>query len=332
MTFSAPAFLWVLLLVPALIGVGMALRSRRMRYAIRFTNMEVLEGVLPRRRQWRRLVPVALYLLALSSLVVALARPQAEVSVPRERATVVLSIDTSGSMEATDVEPSRLSAAQSAARTFLDQLPDQFQVGLVSFSDQAEVLAQPTTDRAAVREAIASLRPLGGTAMGDALARALELNGRAPSTSAGRTSPPLRSSRAERPLDAVLLLSDGYSTTGDVEPLEAAELARDRGTPTFTIALGTPEGVVEGQDQYGRPALIRVPPDPDTLRAIAETTGGEFFTAPTEDELRQVYEELGSRIGYVKERREVTSSFAAAAAVLVALASAGSLAWNGRLP
>jgi Ca-activated chloride channel family protein len=130
----------------------------------------------------------------------------------------------------------------------------------------------------------------------------------------------------------VLLLSDGYNTTGDVEPMEAAGRARRAGTPTFTIALGTPDGVVQGQDQFGQPRLIRVPPDPETLRAIAETTNGEFFTAPTEDELRRIYEELGSRIGFVTERREVTSAFAGAGVVLLALGAALSLAWSGRLP
>jgi Ca-activated chloride channel family protein len=317
--------LWGLLGVPALVAAGLALGRRRKRYAVRYTNLPVLAGVMPQTPAWRRALPVVLYVAALGALVIGLARPHAEVEVPRERATIVLSIDTSGSMEATDVEPSRLRAAQDAARSFLEQLPEQFQVGLVSFSDHAEVLAQPTTDRTAVREAIASLHPLGGTAMGDALVQALELKGESDRRGSARD-------RAARPLDAVLLLSDGYNTTGDVQPMEAADMARRRGTPTFTIALGTPDGVVQGQDQFGQPRLIRVPPDPETLRAIAETSGGEFFTAPTEDELSRIYEELGSRIGYVRERREVTSAFAGAAAALVALGAGLSLAWGGRLP
>jgi Ca-activated chloride channel family protein len=198
-------------------------------------------------------------------------------------------------------------------------------VGLVSFSDRPHIQAQPTTDRTAVLEGLDSLQAMGGTAMGDALVEALGLQ-----SEEGRRRAEAAGDRA--PLDAVLLLSDGYNTTGRVEPLEAAERARARDVATYTIALGTPEGVVEGQDQFGRPRLVRVPPDHDTLRAIAETTGASFFTAPTQEDLERVYADLGSRIGFVKQRREVTSAFAAAALVLTGAGGALSLAWTGRLP
>ena len=267
-----------------------------------------------------------LYLLALAAMVLGLSRPHAALSVPREEATVVLVMDTSGSMEANDVRPTRLQAARSSARAFLGQLPERFQVGLVTFADRAEVLAQPTIDRVAVREAIDSLRPYGGTAMGDGLDQALRLGGR---RDAGRGS---GGSGGRRPLDAVLLLSDGYNTTGVLEPMEAAERARRLGVPTFTIALGTPAGVVESRDQFGRRRLVSVPPDHETLQAIAEMTGGSFFEAPTGEDLRKVYEDLGSRIGYVKDRREVTAAFAAVALVLAAAGGGLSLAWTGRLP
>ncbi|MFN2490922.1 MAG: VWA domain-containing protein [Actinomycetota bacterium] len=335
MTFASPVFLWGLLLVPLAVTLQLLVHRRRARYTIRYTNLDVLRSVLPRAAPWRRWLPIGLYVLALSALLLGSARPQATVLVPRQRATVVLSIDTSGSMEATDVRPTRLAAAQVAARSFLEQLPEEFQVGLVTFSERAHVLAQPTTDRTAVRDAIGSLSPQGGTAMGDALATALALNHET-SGSAGSLPPSSTPDRDRtgdrRPLDAVLLLSDGFNTTGRIQPLEAAETARELQIPTFTIALGTPDGVVEGEDALGRPRLIRVPPDYDTLREMADTTGGDYFTAPTEDDLRRIYDTLGSRIGFVKDRREVTAAFAAAALVLAGLAGGLSLAWTGRLP
>ena len=325
MSFASPLALWGLLLLPAAAALWALAQRRRARFAIHYPNVGVLAAVVPDRSPWRRLLPVGLYLLALAALVLGLSRPHAALSVPREEATVVLVMDTSGSMEADDVRPTRLVAARSSARAFLGQLPERFQVGLVTFADRAQVMAQPTIDRIAVREAIDSLRPYGGTAMGDGLAQALELGPQA-------TSPGATGAGDPRPLDAVLLLSDGYNTTGRLEPMEAAERARTLGVPTFTIALGTPEGVVESRDQFGRRRLVSVPPDHDTLEAIAELTGGSYFEAPTEDDLRKVYEDLGSRIGYVKERREVTAAFAAAALVLAATGGGLSLAWTGRLP
>ncbi len=312
MSFATPLALWGLLLIPAALLLWRLLQRRRARFAIRL----------------RRALPVGLYLLALAALVMGLARPHADVSVPREEATVVLVMDASGSMEATDVQPTRLTAAQSSARAFLNQLPEKFQVGLVTFADRTQILAQPTVDRVAVREAIDSLEPEGGTAMGDGLAQALEL--RASRTDGARDSRP--SDRGGPPLDAVLLLSDGYNTTGRLEPMEAAERATDLGVATFTIALGTPEGVVQSRDQFGRSRLINVPPDHDTLRAIADVTGGSFFEAPTEEDLRRVYEDLGSRIGHVTERREVTAAFAAGALVLGSLGAGLAMVWTGRLP
>ena len=324
MTFESPVALWGLLLVPAAVVLWRVFQQRRARFAINYPAVPVLASVMPSGTPRRRLLPPVLYLAALSALILGLGRPHAALSVPRDDATVVLVMDTSGSMEAADVRPTRLAAARSSARAFLAQLPPRFQVGLVAFADRAQVLAQPTIDRIAVREAIDSLEPEGGTAMGDALARALSLGSRR-----GEASEP---GRRDAPLDAVLLLSDGFNTTGRVEPMEAAARASRRGVPTFTIALGTPEGVVQTRDQFGRRRLINVPPDHDTLEAIADVTGGSFFEAPTEDDLRRVYEDLGSRIGYVKERREVTAAFAGAALVLAALAGGLSLAWTGRLP
>ncbi|MGI8708482.1 MAG: VWA domain-containing protein [Actinomycetota bacterium] len=349
MSFASPGWLLILLIIPILIALYLWAQRRRARWSVSFTNLDVLAKVVATRPAWRRHVPAALYLLALSALFLGMARPESTISVPREQATIVLALDASGSMRATDVEPTRLTAAQESARSFIDQLPDKFQVGVVSFAEQAQILNQPTTDRVAVIESIDSLLADGPTAMGDAVDRALDL-GRsdeepaptpppgasqgpnaseapgAPSPSAGGT--PLPKDR----LDAIVLLSDGYNTSGAVAPLEAAERASELGIPVYTIALGTPEGTVEVPDRLGIPRVIRVPPDYETLAAMAETTGAESFTAPSEDDLRSIYEDLGSRIGFVDDKQEVTFAFAAAGALIALLGAGLGAVWSGRIP
>jgi len=333
MKFGAPVLLWSLLSIPALAALYVAAQRRRMRYAVSFTNLQVLEGVQRPARAWRRHVPMALFLMGLVPLLVGLARPQGSVLVPREQATLVLSMDVSGSMRATDVAPSRLEAAQAAALTFVDGLPDKFPVGLVTFSEDAEVLAQPSRDRRVVRESIASLTASGPTAMGDSIVQALRLTAARTANSDRRDDSGARNRRPDREhLNAVLLLSDGASTSGDTQPMEAAERARALGVPVFTIALGTPEGVVEIPDDFGQRRLVRVPPDYDTLRSIARVTHGEYFYAPNEDELRRIYDEIGSRIGFEREQEELTVAFAAAALVLAAAAGATAFAWGNRFP
>ena len=347
MTFAAPLLLWGLLLVPAAAAAYLLAQRRRARYAVRFTNLDLLAAVVPRTPGWRRHLPAAFYLLALASLLASLARPQALVPVPRQEATVVMVMDTSGSMAATDVQPTRLLAARQAGAAFLDQLPAQFRVALVAFSGTAQVLAPPTTDRAAVRASLGLLRADGGTAMGDAIVRGLEVAQSvpaggsspapaapaAPATSAAPAapgSPPAAATpapEAERPLAAILLLSDGASTAGAVQPLAAAERARQLGIPVYTIALGTPGGTLETRGRR-QP----VPPDPETLTRIAEITGGQFFAAPTAADLRAVYRDIGSRIGFDYEKQEVTAAFAAASAVLLALGGGLALRWFSRFP
>ena len=322
MTFEWPLALLGLALVPlALVGY-LLVQRRRMRYAARFMNLDLLANVVERAPGWRRHVPAALALLALAALIVAVARPSATIAVPRERATVVLAMDTSGSMTATDVAPTRLDAARSAADSFLEQLPERFRVGVVSFSSQAQVLASPTDDRALVRETLGSLEAEGGTALGEAILRSVEAAGAA----AGEGE-----QAAEPPPVSILLLSDGANSTGP-EPTETAREAEAAGIPIYTIALGTPDGIVEGTDRAGNARTIRVPPDPETLAEIAEMTDGRFFDAPTEEDLRCVYEEVGSQVGLEEEEQEVTFLFAGASAVLV-LAGAGlSALWFNRIP
>jgi Ca-activated chloride channel family protein len=332
MTFAAPALLWGWLALPAAIAAYLLVRRRRMRYAVRFTNVDLLAGVGPRAMGWRRYLPAACYVLALGALLTSLARPQATVAVPREQATVILVMDTSGSMAATDVQPSRLVAARQAARTFIDQLPAPFQVAVVAFSGAAETLALPTTDRPAVREALGLLRAEGGTAMGDGIERAIQLAQTIPPDGAPPATPTPAATATPAPADsglpaAILLLSDGANTSGLVQPLQAAAHARDLGIPVYTIALGTPTGTLES---LGR--RQPVPPDPVTLSRIAEITGGEFFTAPTAGDLQRIYRDLGSRIGYVHEQREITVAFVAAGAVLLAAGGALAVAWLNRCP
>jgi Ca-activated chloride channel family protein len=253
-----------------------------------------------------------------------MARPQVAVAVPREEATVILAMDSSGSMTATDVEPSRMAAAREAASSFVDGLPDGFRVGVVSFSNEADVVVPPTADREEVLRGLGSLRADNGTALGDAISRSVDL---------GLTSldEQLASTGDETPL-IVLLLSDGANTTGDYEPLEAAQKAADADVPVYTVALGTDEGTVQGPDGYGGLRTIRVPPDPETLSQVAETTGGTFFEAADEDALGSVYDEIGSQVGTEEEQRELTVVFTAAGAVLLLLGGALSALWFGRLP
>jgi Ca-activated chloride channel family protein len=236
-------------------------------------------------------------------------------------------------MTAVDVEPSRLAAAQKAASDFIDQLPSTFKVGLVAFSTAPRVVVEPTTDRAVLHAALNNLRAQGGTALGDAITTSLEAAGLDPSSvsttptaspnpSASPSASPSPSATpapsasgatgtTSQPIVATVLLSDGANSTGQLEPIPAAEQAAALGVPVYTIALGTAEGVVTVQDDQGFPHVLNVPPDTDTLAAIAETTGGRFFEAPTAQDLAQIYQGLGSRIGYTNEEQEVTQWFAA---------------------
>lgn len=334
MSFAAPAVLWGLLLLPlALIMYGVAQR-RRGRVAARFTNLALLPNLAPQAPGWRRHASAALYLLALSALLMALARPQAVVTVPQEQATIVLVMDTSISMIATDVQPNRLTAARTAGQRFLDTVPEPFRVAVVSFSTVAQTLTIPTVDRQAAREALGSLRAEGGTAMGDALEHALQVvrDSEAGGGGAGLPIPAPSPTPASAPPAAILLLSDGANTAGQTPPLEAAARARALGVPVYTIALGTPGGTIESPDAPGSGQRLAVPPDESTLRQIAELTGGRFFNAATAADLRAVYDTLGTRLGEAEEQREVTAAFAAAATALMGAGGALALRWFHRFP
>ena len=261
---------------------------------------------------WRRHLPAAVFAAALAVLALALARPQATVAVPVEQASVLLVTDVSGSMNARDVEPTRLDAARGAALDFLHDVPDEVRVGAVAYSTVPHTLDRPGTDRSSVEDLIENLSADGGTATGDALEQALELLG--PREGAKRTPA------------AIVLLSDGETTAGR-DPVEVAAEARRARVPIYTVALGTSEGVI--QTPRG---ILPVPPDPETMREIAQRSGGRAFSADDAEGLDDVYDELGSRLATKREPREITAGFAAGGLVLLLLASGLALRSVGRLP
>ena len=335
MSFGHPLLLLALLLIPAAVAIYFLAERRRMRYAVAFTNMEVLAAVAETQRPWRRYVPPVLFLLALAALCVAVARPYRSTLVPAEKATVILVVDISGSMQAKDVKPTRLAAAQEAVRTFLDRVPDRLRVGLISFAGEPFIGSPPTTDREVVRASLDQLGvpdfySFGGTAIGDALERAVEM---------GKTAVPNEAQTIAdttpaktRGLVSILFLSDGKQTRGFLEPLEGAELARAAGIPVYTVALGTRNGTVTRRGGFGGPRTIPVPPDPATLGSIARLTGGKFFAARTSDALESAYADLGSRLGRVPGKTEITWQLLAVAAGLLIAAGVLSALWSPRFP
>jgi Ca-activated chloride channel family protein len=322
MSFASPWILWGLLIVPLLLVAYWFVQRRRNRYAARFTNLDLLANIVDAAPGRRRHIPALLALFSLAALIVAMARPQAVVAVPRDDATVVLTMDSSASMTATDVAPSRLDAAKSAASSFLDKLPNRFRVGLVSFSSTVQVLEEPTDDRDAVRSSVDSLEGDVGTALGDAIV-----------TSVGLAPDPEEAGNVSggKPLFAVLLLSDGANTTGS-EPLNILDQAKEAGVPVYTIALGTDEGTVDITNDLGMTETLAVPPDRETLRRVAQETGGKYFEAPTEADLKAVYEQIGSQVSWKDEKRELTAAFAAGGAVFLLLGAGLSALWFGRIP
>jgi Ca-activated chloride channel family protein len=307
--------------------------------------VDVLAGVV-RGRVWRQYVPLILFLLALAALCIGMARPQRTTLVPKDRATVILVIDVSRSMEAKDVKPSRIGAAAQAVREFLKKVPDRLQVGLIAFAGDPAVAAPPTTDHSLVRTALDTIQwypSFGGTAIGDALAEAVRLGQEAVGGGNGNlASVTAAPSRPTRGLVSILFLSDGAQTRGQLLPLEGADRARDAGIPVYTVALGTPNGTLQfggGQRPsqgfpggFGFGRRVPVPPDPDTLRAIANRTGGEFFAARNAESLKDAYSQLGSRLGRKPGKTEITYGFLAAAAGLLIAAGLLSAAWSPRLP
>jgi Ca-activated chloride channel family protein len=303
--------------VAALAAGYVVLQLRRRKFVARFSNVELLGSVAPRRPGWRRHLTFALLLIALTVLSLGVARPSTAVRVPRERATVMMAIDVSLSMQATDVLPTRIAAAESAAKSFVDLLPGRINLGLVAFGGNASVLVPPTLDRDSVKRAIESLQLQESTAIGEAVFTSLDaitLFGQQ-STAKGDAPPPAR----------IVLMSDGANNRGR-SVSDAAAAAKKAQVPVSTIAFGTDNGTVS----YGG-ETIPVPADKPTLSALARATGGSFHTAASEGELRAVFKDIGSQIGYTTTHRDVSWRFLAIG-LLFALAAAGaSMLWAGRL-
>jgi Ca-activated chloride channel family protein len=318
-TVQSPERLLLLAVVAALGLYYARAHRRRSRYAVRFTNLRLLDRVAPDRPGWRRHLPAGLFLGMLALLVVGFARPAAEVKVPRERATVMVAVDVSTSMLASDVDPDRLSAAKSAAHTFVDELPEEFNVGLVAFAGSAAVLVPPGTDRPALHDGIRRLAEgstgVQGTAIGEAIQTSLEAI-KGLDAQASTQPPPAR----------IVLLSDGANTSGR-DPALAGEDALKAKVPVYTISFGTPGGFV---DRGGRP--IRVPVDGETLKAVADQTGGVFHEAASSAELKDVYEDIGTSVGYRVQKQDISARFIGFGLLLAMAAGAGSMRWFSRLP
>ncbi len=341
MTFSSPWFLAALVLVPLVLGLALWLDRRRARYTVAFTNLDVLATVATTRRRPLRWLPLALFLLALAAASTALARPNAKVSVPSDKATIVLLVDVSGSMRAADVKPTRLGAAQKAMSAFADKVPRGVRLGLVSFSSDPDLLVIPTTDRSVLHEGIDLLVPEAGTAIGDGLGMAVQV---VKTTLAG--APKAKDGKVP---GAIVLLSDGAQTRGTLTPLDGAARARDAGVRVFTVALGTKNGTLGfGGGPFGGYGLgggfnggggggngnrrFPVRPDPVTLAAIARETDGKTFEARSASKVESIYKQLGSSIAQRQVNREISSWFVGAAALLLLSSLAAAKLTGARLP
>ena len=360
MTFSHPLLLLTLLVIPASLALyRLVVARRRMRYAVRYTNVDVLATVIATGRPWRRWVAAGAFLLALATLCVAVSRPHVHRMVASDNATVILVLDVSGSMQAQDVKPTRLVAAQKALHAFLEKVPPRLKISLILFAGEAQVATPPTTDHALVSEAIDQtdfFRGFGGTAIGDALALAVQVGLRSVGVQGESVSAlqPARSLAAYRPtaakpgraastLVSILFLSDGHQTRGILRPLQGAAKARAAGIPVYTVSLGTtgnttlkgfPGGFPGvggggGGFGFGRRGLS---PDPKTLKAIADDTGGKFYRAKSAGAVEDAYRSLGSKLGRKPGNTEVTDLFLAGGALFLVLAGVLSSLWSPRLP
>lgn len=350
MTFAWPDMLWLLLVLPVLVAVYVYLMRRKQRMAVRYASLAMVKDAMGASHH-RRHVPPALFLLAIAAMIMAMARPAAVVTLPSQHETVVLAIDVSGSMRATDVEPTRLAAAQAAARTFVEEQPRGTRIAVVAFAATALVVQHPTQNREDILGAIERLQLQRGTAIGSGIIVSLatlfpnagitleSVEGKGASKRAAAkpymTDDPGVQAQKEPPKPvppgsyasaAIILLTDGQRTTGP-DPAAAAKLAADRGVRVFTVGIGTPEGEIMGFEGW----RMRVRLDEETLKGVAATTHGQYFHAGTAADLKKVYRSLNSRFVLEKKETEITAFFSALAALL-ALASAGlSLLWFNRI-
>lgn len=317
LAFLSPERLLILLVIPLMVAAYIFATRRKNRRGMRFTNTSMLEVVVPKQSQWRRHLAVALSLLSLITLTAAFARPKTQVDVPRERATVVLVLDASLSMQATDVAPTRLDAAKHAATDFVVQLPEKYNVAVVSMAGAASILVPPTTAHNTVENAINSIRLQDSTAIGEGIAAGMRALQQAPK------NPDDPASVAP---GAIVLLSDGSNTAGR-SPQQAAAEAGAAKVPVYTIAYGTENGYVD-LDGKREP----VPVDHQEMQEMAKLSGGQYFAAATAAQLAAVYENIGSEVGYEKADREITSRFAGYGLALAVLAALGAISLGARWP
>ncbi len=328
LSFLEPSRLWLLLLPVLLLAAYVVSQVRRRGYVVRFTTMDLLDSVAPKRPRWRRHLPALGLLLGLVALSLSLAKPAVAEQAADKRAVVVLAMDTSLSMQATDVAPSRLAAAQDAARTFLENVPDGVRVGLVGFDNGARLLVPPTDQTEVVKRGIDRLQLGEGTAIGeavftslDAIQEALQTDAKTDPTSAAHPA------KGEEKPAVVVLLSDGENTVGRSND-EAAAAASADGRPVYTVAVGTDGGTIDLPDGTTQPVPVNRP----ALEDLAQKTGARSFTAYSSDELRQVYEDLGRTLTKEPVQKDVSGWFVGGAMGLLALAALGSLLWFARLP
>ena len=349
MSFQWPELLWGLALLPLLVAAYAWLQRRRKRLALRYASLSLVRDALARGPGWRRHVPPTLLLVAIALMIVATARPEGEVTLPTKQETIILAMDVSGSMRATDVQPSRIAAAQEAARAFVGDQPRTTRIGIVTFAGTAALVQPPTHSREDLLAAIDRFQLQRGTAVGSGILVSLktilpdvefDLRSSNPRPSA-RDGP--RSLGATPPKDApkappapaepgsmgsavIILLTDGQTTTGP-DPIESAKMAAERGVRVYTVGVGTPQGEIVGAEGWS----MRVRLDEDALKNIANLTRGEYFYAGSAGDLRKVYEALNTRFTFEKKSIEITALFAAAAAIVTILAAALSVLWFHRI-
>jgi len=345
MKFLWPHMLWLLVLVPALVASYVYVLRRKKKAVVRYASLAMIREALGPAQTLRRHVPPALFLLAIIAMILAVARPAAVVTLPSQHETIVLAIDVSGSMRATDVEPNRLAAAQAAAKTFINEQPRSTRIGVVAFAATALVVQHPTQNREDLVAAIERLQLQRGTAIGSGIVVSLaaifpnagitleSLNRKGDNRvmARGLDDPPASTEFKPVPpgsntSSAIVLLTDGQRTTGP-DPLEAAKMVADRGIRIFTVGIGTPEGEVMGFEGW----RMRVRLDEDTLKAIANTTYGQYFYAGNAAELNQIYRSLNSRFVMEKKETEITALVSAVAALLATIAAFLSLFWFNRI-
>ncbi len=314
-SFLDPERLWVLLVVPLLVAGYIYLVLRKKKSGMRFTNTAILSRVVPKQSQWRRHLAVALSLAALVALSLAWARPNGIEMVPRERATVVMVIDTSQSMASSDVQPTRLDAAKQAALTFVKALPAQYNVAVVSLSGNPAVILPPTTDRVQAQQAINSLKLADSTAIGESIYTALSALQLAPTSTDSSPAP-----------GAIVLLSDGQNTAGR-SPQQAAAEAKKQDVPIYTIAYGTENGYVDLDGERDR-----VPPDKELLSTIAQVSGGQTFSAENLDQLNRVYNNIRSEVGQTPTKKETTALWAGYGLAFAVVAALAAVSLGARWP